>query len=358
MPVYLDRDLPSHSPAAVDRWLQSTAPDESRCSAHACLEIGIVNNMPDRALKAAEHQFIRLLDAVTDGIAVRLMFYALPDVPRTRWGRNHIASFYSSIDHLWNGRLDGLIVTGAEPRTSKLEDEPYWENLIRIVEWSETNTYSAVWSCLAAHAAVQHNHGIARRWLSQKCFGLFQCGVASQHPLTAGVSSPFPMPHSRWNDLPETELAACGYRVLTRAEDGGVDMFVKQRKSLFVFFQGHPEYEAKTLLQEYRRDVGRYLRRESDAYPELPHGYFDPPGVHAVTAFRERATDDRRDFLLGHFPTALAERNLTEPWRPAAVRIYRNWLLHLCGMKGEARKKRARIESQTFVQSRQAAAGD
>jgi homoserine O-succinyltransferase len=52
------------------------------------------------------------------------------------------------------------------------------------------------------------------------------------------------MPHSRWNEIPEEALLACGYRVLTRSEDAGVDAFVKQRNSLFVFFQGHPEYDA------------------------------------------------------------------------------------------------------------------
>ena len=50
---------------------------------------------------------------------------------------------------------------------------------------------------------------------------------------------------------------------------------MKQRESLFVFFQGHPEYDAVTLLLEYRRDVGRYLRRERDTYPPMPQGYFD-----------------------------------------------------------------------------------
>jgi homoserine O-succinyltransferase len=89
------------------------------------------------------------------------------------------------------------------------------------------------------------------------------------------------MPHSRWNEISESELTACGYRVLMRSEDAGAGMFVKQRKSLFVCFQGHPEYEARTLLLEYARDVRRYLRRESDTYPGMPRGYF---GAEAVDA--------------------------------------------------------------------------
>ena len=51
--------------------------------------------------------------------------------------------------------------------------------------------------------------------------------------------------------------------MLTRSADAGVDTFIKQRKKLFVFFQGHPEYESDTLLREYRRDMGRYFRGET-----------------------------------------------------------------------------------------------
>jgi homoserine O-succinyltransferase len=336
MPIYLNRDLSSHNTPAGGKWpCRNSAGD----SAANCIDIGLINNMPDGALKATEHQFIRLLDSVADGVAVRLMFYTLPEVPRSALGRRHVNSFYSSIDSLLSRRLDGLIVTGTEPRTSNLRDEPYWANMARVMEWAEHNTHSAVWSCLAAHAAVLHNDGITRRRLSQKRCGLFQFTRVSDHPLIAGISSLGAMPHSRWNDLAEDELTACGYRILTRAEHAGVDAFVKQGKSLFVFFQGHPEYEAKTLLHEYGRDLRRYLRRESDTYPDIPHGYFDREAEDALMALRARAECDRREELLADFPTALAERNLADPWRSAAIRIYGNWLTYLCARKGYLLKK-------------------
>ena len=56
-------------------------------------------------------------------------------------------------------------------------------------------------------------------------------------------------------------LTQCGYLVLTQSAEGGVDSFVKKKKqSLFVHFQGHPEYGAQTLLKEYRRDIRRFLK--------------------------------------------------------------------------------------------------
>ena len=109
------------------------------------------------------------------------------------------------------------------------------------------------------------------------------------------------MPHSRWNEIPEEALAASGYRVLTRSEDAGVDTFVKQRRSLFVFFQGHPEYESHSLLLEYRRDVGRFLRGERDSYPSMPFGYFDRNIVDALITLRDRALSDRREELFKIF---------------------------------------------------------
>src|SRR2546430_6145632 len=125
------------------------------------------------------------------------------------------------------------------------------------------------------------------------------------------------MPHSRWNEIPEDALMTCGYRVLTRSDDAGVDAFAKERKSLFVFFQGHPEYEADTLLLEYRRDVGRFLRREKDAYPSMPQGYFDEATIGTLTAARERALSDRRADLLAEFPTSIAARGVRNTWQTA-----------------------------------------
>src|SRR5436309_11342994 len=110
MPVYFDRD--STKPGRVGGASGATAAE--------ALTIGLVNNMPDPALQATERQFVALLGTAADGIAVRLIPYALPDVPRTDWGRDYVSRFYAGIDELWNSRLDGLIVTGTEPRSPNL----------------------------------------------------------------------------------------------------------------------------------------------------------------------------------------------------------------------------------------------
>jgi homoserine O-succinyltransferase len=301
------------------------------------IDIGLVNNMPGAALEATERQFRALLDAAADGIVVRLRLYSLPDVPRTEVGRRHVSSFYSDISELWNNHLDGVIVTGTEPRALSLKDEPYWGSLTTLLEWAERHTHSAIWSCLAGHAALLQLDGIGRRPLKDKRFGVFECTRVSNHPLAATAPSRLQMPHSRWNDIAEDDLMTCGYHILTRSQDAGIDSFVKPGKSLFVFFQGHPE-DADTLLLEYRRDIRRFLRRERDSYPSMPQGYFDEDTVAALTTLRERALPNRREELLADFPNALVAGKVRNTWQSAATCFYRNWLQYLCAQKGRRRR--------------------
>jgi homoserine O-succinyltransferase len=305
-----------------------------------CLRIGLVNNMPDSALAATERQFVALLEAAAGSLDVRLAFYALPDVPRGESGKRHVSA-YCSINDLWNCPLDGLIVTGTEPRAEDLTQEPYWASMVRLLEWADDNTTSAVWSCLAAHAAVLHVDGIRRRRLPEKRFGIFDCARVDNHSLTADGTNCLRMPHSRWNDVPEEALQPAGYRILTRS-DAGVDAFMKQQKSLFVFFQGHPEYEADTLLLEYRRDVKRFLRRESDTYPNLPKGYFDTSTTAAWTAIKERALSNRSEDLIADFPQTAAE-TAANTWLPDAARVYRNWLSYMSSQKSRRLQAKAGV---------------
>src|SRR5262245_751790 len=251
MPVLIDNDLHDHHLFRVDVNNRAKVLSEPTAMAN-CINVGLINNMPDSALIATERQLFELLDAAAEELPVRLRLYTLPKVPRTDWGRQYMSRFYSNIDDLWDGDLDGLIVTGAEPRAPNLAEEPYWDSLEQVIDWAKENTVTAIWSCLAVHAAILHLEGIVRHPLPDKCMGIFQQLRMLDHPLMEGVPPRVGIPHSRWNEVREDTLASSGYSILTKSADAGVDMFVKlQKKSLFVFFQGHPEYEAQSLLGEY-----------------------------------------------------------------------------------------------------------
>ncbi|MDR3421887.1 MAG: homoserine O-succinyltransferase [Xanthobacteraceae bacterium] len=302
------------------------------------LAIGLVNNMPDAAFDATERQFLDLIAAATPDLAVRFKLFSIPEMPRTSATREQLAARYRDVAELWDTRLDGLIVTGTEPRAAKLADEPYWPAMAKLVDWARDNTASTIWSCLAAHAAVLHADGIERRPLAEKLFGVFDYETVADHPLTAGVTRPC-VPHSRFNDLPATALAASGYRLLSRSATAGVDAFAREERggSLFVFFQGHPEYDTNSLAREYRRDVGRYLRGERVHYPAAPQGYLSAEAAALAEVFRIRAIGPRRPDLIADFPMAAIEAGLDSSWRRFAVGVYRNWIDDLQRRKSNRR---------------------
>ena len=303
-------------------------------AASCVLDIGLVNNMPDAALRATEAQFARLLAAAAGRLTVRLHFFGFPEIPRGPAVQTHLRRGYRTTGELAQVRLDALIVTGAEPKAASLTEEPYWDSFRRLVDWAERHTISTFWSCLAAHAAVLHLDGVVRHRLPQKRFGLFECLKVVDHPMLAGTPSVLRVPHSRWNDVREGDLRAHNYRILTRSHEAGIDLFMKEGRSTFVFAQGHPEYEPETLLREYKRDAQRFLRRERDDFPVAPLHFLAAKSEEAARAFEARARDAREAGTLSELRLDWALREpFVEVWRQSAVRICRNWLQHLAAKR-------------------------
>jgi homoserine O-succinyltransferase len=302
--------------------------------------VGVVNNMQDSALHTTERQFRELLTAAARGRALQLKFFSIPQLPREGAGRAYVDSQYEDVDAIADAGLDGLIVTGTDPRGSVLAEEPYYRPLTKLVDWAEENTVSTVWSCLAAHAAVQHLDGIGRQRFPQKLAGVFDCAVVTEHPVLAGMPARWGMPHSRHNTLPEDALGPSGYQTLSTSPEAGADIFVKQRKSLFLFVQGHPEYDPGALFREYRRDIGRFLSGERENYPDMPGNYFDDATVAALTAFRAEAVQHRDIGILSHFPIAGSGEGMTHAWRAAAEQLYANWLSYLEDHRAERVSRR------------------
>jgi homoserine O-succinyltransferase len=323
------------------RWLEKKAVRPARLqdrydSGAECVEIALINNMPDAALEDTEIQFMELLDAASGEIPVRLKLYSLPNVPRSERGQQHLSGFYLGIERLWESQCDAVIVTGTEPRQADLRQEPYWPALADVLDWAEGNTASTILSCLAAHASVLHSDGIPRHPLPDKQFGVFESTKVFGHELTRNAGLSVRFPHSRWNEVREDALISCGYDVLTKSPEAGVDLFVKLRKkSLFVHFQGHPEYGGRTLLKEYRRDIKRFLRRERETYPTMPHGYFDAAASKHLIEFQETACAHRHEEQIVFFPEAVVAGSLQNTWQASATCVYRNWLQYVLTKKAE-----------------------
>jgi homoserine O-succinyltransferase/O-acetyltransferase len=122
-----------------------------------------------------------------------------------------------------------------------------------------------------------------------------------------------------------------------QSAQAGVDLFVKKKKdSLFVHFQGHPEYGTRTLLKEYRRDIKRFLRKERETYPNMPHGYFDAAATKLLSDFRDKVTSNPREEFVTEFPEAAVAGGLQETWQVSAAAVYRKWLQYLVSGKAES----------------------
>lgn len=296
-------------------------------SADGILTIGLINNMQDAALVATERQFLRLLTAAAGYHRIHFHCFSLPSVKRSHSAKSRVAEQYSDIGDLDRLHIDGLIVTGAEPSAATLPEEPFWREFTEIVDWSRSNTRSTIFSCLGAHAAVLHLDNIERRQLGTKCSGVQDCFKVCGHWLTSNLPSALKIAHSRHNELRWGDLESRGYQLLTYSPQCGVDIFAKTVGSEFIFFQGHPEFEALSLEREYLRDISRFLSRERDTCPAIPTGYFDTETEERLGRFARLAKVERRPALSAALPArTLRQENVTAG---TAVDIFRNWLGYL-----------------------------
>ena len=297
----------------------ASAVRRARAAGH--LAIAFVNNMGPSGFEVAERQFQHLIALGAGRIPWQFCRFTLGPV------EGRVGASYAGIEAIWDTRPDALVITGAEPRCADLRDEGYWGKLTELLNWAEALRIPVLLSCLAAHAAVLHWDGIARRRLPVKRSGVFHHKIVAEHPLLDGLASPA-IPHSRWNEIDAAALSACGYQILTQAEDGSVDCFVRHERHLVLGFQGHPEYDSETLFLEFRRDVRRYLCGTDARYPELPVGYFSPEEIQLLAAFRDGCSAQAAERFAA-FPLEATRRPYAASWQRDAGRLCGNWLRHV-----------------------------
>jgi homoserine O-succinyltransferase len=90
------------------------------------------------------------------------------------------------------------------------------------------------------------------------------------------------------------------------------------------------------LLKEYRRDIKRFLRRERETYPTMPHGYFDAAAARLLSDFQKSVVAEPREEHLARFPEAAVSGAVRGTWQVSAASVYRNWLQFLVSIKADA----------------------
>jgi homoserine O-succinyltransferase len=294
----------------------------------ADLTCALVNNMPDGAFDATERQFLGLLEEGSQALDIEVRRFTMDGVPRGEETSIRIAEDYFPLADLYPDPPDLLIVTGSNPIEVNIDDEPYWSDLVEVLSWARVEVTSTLLSCLSAHAALTVFDGIDRTRLSAKCTGVFSHHVNLRQPLTSGLEPEILLPHSRWNSVPRRALQDAGYDVMIHSQATGWTMASREEDGRqLVLFQGHPEYDPSSLLREYRRDAGRYVRGERDDLPILPFHCVAPADWEALERFhREIVLGERDPILFDDFPFEDLGAKAPWPWRTLATRLFTNWV--------------------------------
>ncbi len=247
------------------------------------LRIAIFNLMPTKIV--TETQLLRLLGNTALQIDIVLLN------PRTHTSRNtpeeHLLNFYKTFDEVRDDKFDGLIITGAPVEHLKFEDVDYWEELVRLMDWSLHNVYSTLHICWGAQAGLYHHFGVPKYPLEKKVFGVFAHTVNKKNvKLLRGFDDVFHVPHSRHTEVRRPDIDKVGeLDILSESDESGIYL-VKTRGGRQIFATGHSEYDPLTLKSEYDRDMAKGL----DIEP--PSNYFedDDPRKAPIVRWRGHAT--------------------------------------------------------------------
>lgn len=292
------------------------------------LHVGLLNMMPDAALEATERQFFRLLSESNPIAQFYMHPFSLAELERGPEAMAHIGRYYESFDDIQRDGLDALIITGANVTQPDLSAEPFWEPLIRVIDWAEQEVTSTLCSCLATHAVLQFRHGQKRRRLPAKRWGVYpHCVVDRRHPVVHDVNTLFDVPHSRFNEIGRDQFDAAGLHVLVESAAAGVHLAVSEDCFRVVYFQGHPEYDTVSLLKEYKREVMQFANAQREDYPPFPENYFDL-GTQAILAeYEDRLQAERRKSQeMPEFPESLILGRVHNTWHDSAQAVLSNWI--------------------------------
>ena len=347
MPLVAHNELPSFERLRAEGY-RILSPERARDQELRGLHIGLLNMMPDAALAATERQFLRLVGSSNPISQFYVHPFTLDELPRSPAARQHIDQYYEHFSAIQEKGLDALIISGANVTQPDLSLEVFWEPLLKVIEWADAHVTSTLCSCLASHAVLLARHGIRRRPLENKCWGVFEHQVIRQdHPLVHDINTRLFVPHSRFNEVTEQQLTDAGLHVLITGQEPGVQLAVSPDGFRTVFLQGHPEYDSISLLKEYKRDVGAYINGRSTRYPPFPQHYFDRFTKALLDEYRLRVhermhgeVDLSVDALVDEnarahgmtspalpvFPEKLINDRLCNTWHDSGEALVGNWI--------------------------------
>jgi len=216
------------------------------------MQVAILNLMPNKI--ETEVQILRML--ANTPLQINIEFVRIHAKESKNTPKAHMDNFYRLFDDIKDKQYDGLIVTGAPLALMDYEKVTFWDKICEVFDWAEKNVTSTMFSCWAAHAALYHHYGLNRHLRDEKLAGVFQHSpVDPNEQLTRGFEEFFNVPHSRYGYIEKSDyLSVPELKVIAESATAGVYVVASKNKQQ-VYLTGHPEYDATTLDEEYRRDI-------------------------------------------------------------------------------------------------------
>lgn len=233
------------------------------------LKFIIVNLMPTKI--ETETQLLRLISNTPLQIEVTLL--KMDTYKSKNVSEEHMETFYKTFDDIKDERFDGMIITGAPIETLDFEDVIYWEEIMKIMEWSKKHVFSVLHICWGAQAGLYYHYGIKKYQLNKKIFGIFPIKLEERYEnneLFRGFDEIFNMPHSRHTKIEENDiLKEPKLKILAKSDEAGVSI-IRSKDKRKIFLTGHLEYDRFTLAKEYERDISQNKKIDVpfNYYPE------------------------------------------------------------------------------------------
>ena len=262
MPIKIPSKLPAKQQLEKEQ-VQLIASDPALRQDIRPMKVLLLNLMPKK--RDTEVQFARLLGNSPLQIELTLMTTASykPKNEETAY----LDEFYYTLNDVKNNFYDALIITGAPVETLTFLDVIYWNELIKIIDWSDKHVFQRIGICWGAQALLYHQY-----------------------------TDNFPMPVSRHtetkiediNNYPE-------FDILAQSNQAGIGMMINNKNDDFFIFN-HLEYDFNTLHNEYKRDL------EAKTKIKMPENYY---------------------------PNNNINKTPKNTWRPFAFLLFANWLNQL-----------------------------
>ena len=246
------------------------------------LRIGLLNLMPKKI--QTETQFARLIGATP--LQIELTLIRMSEHLSRNTTPEHMEAFYRPFAEVKSEFFDGLIITGAPIEHLPFEAVTYWDELVEVMDWTQTHVQSTFGVCWGGMAMIYHFHGVAKHILPAKAFGCFrQRNLAPASPYLRGFADDALTPVSRWTEMREAEIAAVpGLATLLGNPDTGPCLVDDPaHRAIYVF--DHMEYDSGTLKDEYDRDManGTPINVPANYYPG------DDPAMPPLNRWRSHA---------------------------------------------------------------------